>query len=171
MSNLAIRNIIRFVLLIILQVLMLNYVNLGSLVMPFLYLLALLMLPTRFGKVPMLVTAFVTGLLVDIFCLGPGFHTFSYTLVAFARILFGNRILTHGDPIDIDVPSVHTVAFGQYSAYLFLMSAIYCTSFYLLEAGSFSNFGLTLLAIFLSTLVTWALMLLCQLLIKKENKN
>ena len=138
--------------------------------MPFLYLLALLMLPTRLGKIPMLIIAFVTGLLVDIFCMGPGFHTFSYTLLAFARITFGNRMLTHGDPIDIDVPSIHTVPFSRFAAYLFLMSFIYCASFYLLEAASFANFGLTLLAILLSTLSTWALLLLCQLLIGKENK-
>ncbi len=170
MNNLVVSNIFRFFILILLQILMLNFVSFGGYMLPFVYVLAVLMLPTRLGKIPTLVIAFAAGLLVDIFCNVLGFHAFCCTLLAFARILFGNRMLTRDEPADIDIPSVHSVPFAQFSGYLFVMSLIYCAVYFLLEAFSFSNFWPVLLSIVLSTLLTWALMLLMQLLIPQNKK-
>lgn len=170
MKNLTLENILRFVVLILLQILLLNYAYMGGYMLPFLYILAVLMLPTRMGKVPMLLVAFVAGGLVDIFCNIPGFHTFSCTLLAFVRILFGNRMLTRGEPVDIDVPSIHSVPFQQFAGYLFVMTLVYSVVFFLLEAFSFGNFWWMLLSMLLSTLVTWVLMLVCQLLVPKKQR-
>lgn len=170
MRDLVMKNILRFVALIVLQILLLNYAYMGGYILPFLYILAVLMLPTRMGKVPMLLTAFAAGVVVDIFCNIPGFHTFSCTLLAFVRILFGNRMLTRGEPIDIDVPGVHTVPFQQFAGYLFVMSMVYSFTYFLLEAFTFGNFWWMMLSTLLSTLVTWALMLVCQLFLPKKQR-
>lgn len=172
MTKLVISNILRFVALILVQILVLNNVNLGGYLIPFFYILAVLMLPTRVGNIPLLLIAFAAGAMVDLFCNIPGFHTFSCTLMAFARILVGNRMLTRDDPNEaiIDVPSVHTVPFQPFAAYLFVMSLVYSVSYCLLEAFSFGNFWLTLLSILLDTAVTWLLLLLYQLLISPEKK-
>ena len=170
MNTLLMPNILRFVGLILLQVLLFNYVYMGGYMLPFIYLLAVLMLPTRMRKVPLLLVAFASGALVDLFCNIPGFHTFSCTMVAFARILFGNRILTHGEPTDVDVPGVHAVPFQQLAGYLFLMTLIYCVTYFLLEAFSFGNFWWMALSMLLSTLLTWALMLLAQLFLPKKQR-
>ena len=170
MRNLVMANILRFVGLILVQVLILNYVYMGGYMLPFIYILAVLMLPTRMGRVPMLLVAFAAGAAVDIFCNIPGFHTFSCTLLAFVRILFGNKILTRGEPIDIDVPGVHTVPFQLFAGYLFMMSAVYCVTYFLLEAFSFGNFWWMVLSMLLSTLVTWVLLLLCQLFLPKKQR-
>lgn len=171
MKNLAMSNILRFVVLIVLQVLMLNYVYLGGYMLPFIYILGVLMLPTRMGKVSMLLVAFAAGALVDIFCNIPGFHTFSSTLLAFARILFGNRMLTRGELVDIDVPGLHTVPFQQFAVYLFVMTMVYSMTYFLLETFSFGNFWWTMLTILLSTLVTWILLMLCQLLMPQKRSG
>ena len=170
MKNLVLANILRFVVLILLQILLLNYTYMGGYMLPFLYILAVLMLPTRMGKVPMLLVAFAAGALVDIFCNIPGFHTFSCTLLAFVRILVGNRMLTRGEPVDIDVPGIHTVPFQQFAGYLFVMTLVYCVAYFLLEAFSFGNFWWMLLSMLLSTVVTWLLMLVCQLLLPKKQR-
>ena len=110
MTKLVITNILRFLALIVLQVLILNYVYLGGYVVPFIYILAIMMLPTQLGNIPLLLIAFVSGGLIDIFCNIPGFHTFSCTMMAFARILFGNKMLTRDDPTEVvDTPSAHSV--------------------------------------------------------------
>ena len=93
MTKLVLSNIFRFVVLIVLQILLLNYVNFGGYVIPFVYILAVLMLPTRVGNIPLLLIAFASGVLVDVFCNIPGFHAFCCTLMAFLRILVGNRML------------------------------------------------------------------------------
>ena len=82
MNSLVWRNIGRFVLLMLLQLLVLNYVYLGGYIIPMLYVLFLLMLPTSMGRIPMLLVAFGTGLLIDIMSGVLGFHTLACTTVA-----------------------------------------------------------------------------------------
>lgn len=171
MTKLVISNILRFVVLIVLQILLLNYVSFGGYMIPFIYILAVLMLPTRIGNIPLLLIAFVSGMLVDIFCNIPGFHTFSCTMMAFFRVIIGNRMLTRNDPeVIIDVPSVRTVPFQPFAVYLLVMAAVYSITYCLLESFSFGNFLITLLAIVLDTVGTWILMMLCQLLIAPKKK-
>ena len=107
MTKLVLTNIFRFLLLIVLQILLINYVSFGGYLIPFIYILAVLMLPTRLGNIPLLLIAFAAGAIVDIFCNIPGFHTFSCTMMAFIRVVLGNRMLTRDDPAEavIDVPS------------------------------------------------------------------
>ena len=166
MTKLVISNILRFVVLIVLQILLLNYVNFGGYIIPFIYILAVLMLPTRIGNIPLLLIAFAAGVVVDVFCNIPGFHAFCCTLMAFFRVIIGNRMLTRNDPeVIIDVPSVRTVPFQPFAVYLLVMTAVYSITYCLLESFSFGNFWITLLAIVLDTVGTWILMMLCQLLI------
>lgn len=49
MTKLVLTNIFRFLLLIVLQILLINYVSFGGYLIPFIYILAVLMLPTRLG--------------------------------------------------------------------------------------------------------------------------
>lgn len=172
MTRLVFSNIFRFVLLIILQILLLNYVSFGGYMIPFIYILAVLMLPTRVGNIPMLLIAFASGALVDIFCNIPGFHTFSCTLMAFVRVVLGNRMLTRDDPTDavIDTPSAHSVPLQTFALYLFVMSMVYSFSYCMLEAFSFGNFWMTMLSMLLDAVGTWILMMLSQLLISPAKK-
>lgn len=171
MSRLVWNNILRFALLILLQVMILNQVYLGGYILPFFYILAVLMLPTRTGRVPMLLIAFAAGALVDIFSNVPGFHTFASTLMAFVRILIGNKMLTRGEPVDIDVPGSHTVPFQQFAGYLFVMTLAYCATYFLLESFSFGNFWWLMLSMLASTVATWLLLLLTQLFLPKKQKT
>jgi hypothetical protein len=75
------------------QLLVLNHVYLGGYVMPMLYVLFVLMLPTDMGRIPMLLTAFGTGFLVDVMNNMLGFHALACALLAMMRILFADRIL------------------------------------------------------------------------------
>ena len=110
----------RFVLLMALQLLVLNHVYLGGYVMPMLYVLFILMLPTDTGRIPMLLIAFGTGLLVDVMNNMLGFHALACTVVAMLRILFADRIRTRGEPVTIQTPSVYSVT-PQY-----FISSIWC---------------------------------------------
>ncbi len=169
MTNLILNNIFRFIALIVLQVLVLNYVYMGGYVLPFIYILGVMMLPTNLGRIPTLLVAFAAGALVDIFCNVPGFHAFSCTMMAFARVLFGDRMLTQGDPDTvIDTPSIHQVPFQAFMGYALLMSLTYSVTYGLVEAFSFGNFWMTLLSMIINTVVTWVLVMLCQLLVPEK---
>ena len=170
MNNLVWRNIGRFVLLVLVQLLILNNVYLGGYVMPMLYVLFVLMLPTSTGRIPMLLIAFGTGLLVDIMAGALGFHALACTVVAMMRILFADRILTRGENVVIAHPSIHSVTPQYFISYLMLMLAIFYLVFYLLEIFSFRGLGGVLLATVCSTLVTTLLAVLYQVIFLKREE-
>ena len=169
MNNIIWRNIGRFALLMALQLLVLNYVYLGGYVMPMLYVLFILMLPTNTGRIPMLLIAFGTGLVVDIMAGMLGFHALACTVVAMLRILFADRILTRGEPIEVKCPSIYSVTPQYFIFYLFLMLGAFYLVFYATELFGFRGFGGVLLATLCSTLATTLLAVIYQaLLLKKE---
>ncbi len=169
MNNIIWRNVGRFVLLMALQLLVLNYVYLGGYVMPMLYVLFILMLPTDTGRIPMLLIAFGTGLTVDVMSGMLGFHALACTVVAMMRILFADRILTRGEPVAIKHPSIHSVTPQYFITYLLLLLGAFYLVFYTAELFGFRGFGGVLLATLCSTLVTALLAVIYQaLLIRKE---
>lgn len=169
MKNLVWRNIGRFVLLMLVQLLVLNNVYLGGYVMPMLYVLFILMLPTSMKRLPMLLTAFGTGLLVDIMAGALGFHALACTLVAMMRITFADRILTRGEDTVVAVPSIFSVTPQYFISYLMLMLGVFYLVFFSLELFSFRGLGEVLLATVCSTVVTTLLAVLYQaVFIKKE---
>ena len=170
MNNLLLRNIGRFCLLMFLQVVVLNHVYLGGYAMPMLYVLFILMLPTDMKRIPLLLTAFATGLVADMMSNMLGFHAMACTMVAMLRILFANRILTRGEPVVINTPSFYSVTPQYFISYLLLMLGAFYFVFFLLELFGFRGFGSMLLATILSTLTTTLLAVLYQyIFLKKEN--
>ncbi len=162
MNRLVWRNIGRFVLLMLLQLLVLNNVYLGGYVMPMLYVLFILMLPTSVGRVPLLLTAFGTGLVVDIMAGALGFHALACTVVAMMRITFADRILTRGENVTIETPSVFSVTPQYFISYLLLLTGAFYLVFYSVELFSFRGLGEVLLATVCSTVVTSLLVILYQ---------
>lgn len=171
MSNVVWRNIGRFALLVAIQLLMLNYVYLGSYVMPMLYVLFILMLPTDTGRIPMLLISFGTGLLMDIMAGSLGFHALACTVVAMLRIWFADRILTRGEPVVINRPSIYSVTPQYFIAYLMLMLGAFYLVFYTTELFGFRGFGRLLLATVASTVVTAMLAVLYQLIFLKKEES
>lgn len=165
------RNIGRFALLMLTQLLVLNYVYLGGYIMPMLYVLFILMLPTNTGRIPMLLIAFGTGLIVDIMTGMLGFHALACTVVAMLRILFADRILTRGEPVNIATPSIYSVTPQYFITYLMLLLGSFYFIFYATELWGFRGFGGVLLATLLSTIATALLAVLYQLLFVKKEES
>lgn len=159
----------RFALLLLIQLLVLNYVYLGSYVMPMLYLLAILMLPTDMKRIPLLLTAFGIGLLVDVMNNMLGFHALACTMVAMMRILFADRILTRGENTVVSTPSIYSVSPQYFVSYLLILLSIFYLVFFTLELFGFRSIGSVLLATIASTLATALLTVLYQFIfLKKE---
>ena len=169
MNKQILRIVGRFVLLLLIQLLVLNNVYLTGYVMPMLYVLAILMLPTDMKRIPMLLAAFSVGLLMDIMSNMLGFHALACTIVAMMRILFADRILTRGEPTIISTPSIYSVSPQYFVIYLLILLAAYYFVFFTLELFGFRNFGSLLIATIASTVTTALLSVLYQFIfLKKE---
>ena len=79
-------NLLRFVLLMLLQVLVLDHLDVANgYMMPYLYVLFLLMLPFELPTWAQLLIGAFTGLLMDIFSSTPGMHMSACVVMMFAR--------------------------------------------------------------------------------------
>ena len=170
-SQLIFRNIGRFLLLVLLQVLVFNNIYLGGYINPYIYVLFIAMLPTTTGRIPMMVIAFFTGLCVDVSTKIIGFHTFACTAVAFLRGIWLDKIIIHDNDEGIETPNLYSGSYQQFAIYLFLLLFAFNLIYHTLLVFSIQEFFNILLTAFLSTVVTWILAILYQTLLLRKTKN
>lgn len=161
----------RFIILMLIQVVLLNHVRLGSYIAPMLYVLFLLMLPTQLDRMWMLLIGFFTGLCADIFSGMMGYNTAACTLVAFIRVTFADKIITGNDNEKKDTPTFRSVGFLTYTLYTLLLFFIFYLLYFNLLIFSFRDTGRILLSTILSTVTTWLLALLYQSFIPRSEKK
>ena len=77
--------ILRFVAVLLLQVLLFNNLDFMGYLSPYIYLIFFLRLPVSFKTSDSMLLGFLMGLLVDIFANTMGVHTFACVLVCFVR--------------------------------------------------------------------------------------
>jgi|TARA_Y100000385_G_scaffold285993_1_gene347067 rod shape-determining protein MreD len=88
MNNIVFLNILRFVGLLLLQVLVCSNINFMGYVNPFVYLLFILLYPTSNNRLLFIFSSFLLGLCVDVFLDSGGAHAAATVLIAFLRPLF-----------------------------------------------------------------------------------
>ncbi|MDY5969814.1 MAG: hypothetical protein SPJ13_07380 [Bacteroidales bacterium] len=166
--NIALRNIMRFALLMLLQTVVLNNVYLGGFITPMLFVLFILMLPTGISRTWMLVIGFATGLAMDLLSNAPGFHACACTAMALCRFWFGDKMLTHGEDTVVETPSLRSLDFRTIAIYLFVMLLIYHLLYFHLVIFSLRDAGRIWLSAILSTTVTWVLAIVYQSFIPRK---
>lgn len=85
MNSTIIINILRFILLLALQVVVFNRLDLFGFLNPYPYILFILLYPVNGNKAVLLLTAFLMGLLVDMFLNTGGPHAVASVTLAFLR--------------------------------------------------------------------------------------
>ena len=72
--NRTLMHILRFVLLVLAQVLVINHIRLGGYVHPYIYLIFVMLLPINMPGWQLLFSGFGIGLVIDLFMGTPGMH-------------------------------------------------------------------------------------------------
>ena len=85
MNKLVLKNVLRFIFLIGIQVLVLNNVLFMNYINPYIYILFILLLPFDTARWLLLVLSFALGFSVDAFQNTMGLHAFSCVFIAFIR--------------------------------------------------------------------------------------
>ncbi len=171
MSRTLIANIIRFVLLIPLQVLVLDNINLGGHINPYLYVLFILMLPFEVAGWSMLLLSFMLGLGVDLFAGTPGMHAAAATLMAFLRPLVIKIVGVSRDLEPGLVPSIPAMGFAWFFTYSIILVFIHHLALFMIEVFRFQGFFGVLLRTLYSTVFTMALIILSQYLFGRASKR
>ncbi|MCL1868076.1 MAG: rod shape-determining protein MreD [Paludibacter sp.] len=160
------QNIIRFIVLVLVQVLILNNIQFLGYINPYLYIYFILTLPIRVPRWAVLILAFVLGLIIDMFSNTAGLHAFATVFVAFVRMPTIN-VLTSIDESSNPEPSVRSFGWMTYLRYAGFLVLINNALIFILEAFSFVNFGIIAIKILLSSVVTLLLILIIQMFKKR----
>jgi hypothetical protein len=86
--NLMIKHSVRFLILGLIQVLLLNQLEIGFGIQAMVYPLFILLLPIDLGTIPLLILAFVLGISIDAVSNTFGLHASSLLFFAYCRPLF-----------------------------------------------------------------------------------
>ncbi|MEA1898380.1 MAG: rod shape-determining protein MreD [Bacteroidota bacterium] len=168
MINLVLRNIGRFLFLVLFQVLVLDNIQLGAYLNPFMYVLFILLMPFETPGWLLLISAFLLGFSIDLFEHTPGIHASAMVLMAFLRPAVLKMIAPREGYEPSSYPRIHYYGvswFLQYSAILVFSHHLFL--FYL-EVFTFSGFFSTFLRIILSSIFSIGLIILSQFLIFKK---
>ena len=127
-----------FVLLLLAQSLVLNHIHLFGCATPLLYVYMVTLFRRDFPHWTILVASFTMGLCVDIFSNTPGLAAASMTLVGLLQPYLLTLFLPRESPDNL-APSMRSLGIGKFILYAIILTLIYCTAFFALEAFEFSN--------------------------------
>lgn len=163
--SILLRNIIRFVLLLLLQVFVLNNILLHQLVGLNLYMLFVLLLPFNLPRPALMLMALLMGLGMDMFMNTMGMHAAACVFIAYLRPFIINVLSPQGGfETTQKTPSMTSMGVSQFLTYIGILVFLHNLVYFPLEVFSFTSFFYLLLKIVLSTAASVLLIVLYELL-------
>lgn len=162
--NPYLRILLRFVILALFQVIVLNNIRFGGYINPYLYILFVLMLPYDTPGWMLLVSSFILGYSIDFFTNTPGMHTAATVFMGFLRPAVIKVVMQKQDTDPGTYPSIRFMGFQNFFLYSLLLVFLHHTSLFLIEIFRFSEILPTLMRSGLSTVFTMALIIITQYL-------
>jgi hypothetical protein len=161
-SSLTINNIVRFFVLLLVQVLLLKNIEVSTYIGFFIYPLFLILLPIRTPRALQTFLAFLLGLLVDVFYNTPGLHAGVSTFSAYMRDPILRIIEPRGGYTSDKTPNRRLFGdrwFWQYAAVLVF---VHIFAFSVLELFAFPTSFAAIERLFLTYLFSLILIILPQ---------
>jgi hypothetical protein len=167
-----VRNIIRLIVFILLQVYLLNKIPfLHRFIVPYLYYLFILWLPFGISRMGLLFVGFMTGMVLDFFTMTPGLHAAACVLIAYFRPFIIN-ILAPKDTMGYSYrePSPRAMGWTPYLVYTFSLTLLHHGHMVFLEWLSFGSFLQFLIKVVATTGISMLLIITTELLFPRRLK-
>jgi rod shape-determining protein MreD len=166
------KNMIRFVLFILIQVFVLFQVKpLHQFIVPYLYFIYILWLPFNTPRLGLTLIGFIFGLCLDYFTKTPGLHAAACTLIAYLRPFLVNILIRQeGAEQNYRSPSMTSMGLAPYATYVFILTFIHNGYLVFLEWLDFGTFLYFIGKVLATTGVSMALIFLCELLVFRKEK-
>lgn len=166
------KTIINFVVLslvLLLAQIVCNKMMLLGIAMPIVYTYVILRLPVDWNKSWILTIAFFLGLAVDIFNDTPGMNAMAATIMATAREPVFYLCAPHDLQEDNLMPGSHSIGTANYVKYSFVLTLLFATVLYLIQAFTVHNIVLTLERIAASTALSVLLLLGIDMVVGRDS--
>jgi len=171
MSRIIIVNLLRFIIVVFIQVFLLKNIGFYDIPSPYFYILFILLLPFDVPNVLLFALAFILGLTIDAFYDTPGLHAGASVLLAFVRILFISITVQKEGFDNEPEPTLSIMGLRWFVTYAAVLTLIHHFFLFNLEAFSLSQFESTISKVLLSSLFTVFLILISGLLFFKRKER
>ena len=153
-----IKQIGRYIVVMLLQVLLLDQLQLWGACHPYVYILCLLMMPITWPHSVSMVIGAAVGLVMDIFCNSLGVHTAACILLMFIRPYLIGVIVIDKDRLNEQI-SLRAIGMEALIKYVVILVLIHHLTVFLLAAWSWAHIGFVLLETLVSSLITISLII------------
>ena len=166
------KNTLRFVLLILVQVFVLDRIHLHYMVTPYIYFLFILWMPFEGNRSVQMLIAFALGFTLDSFRHHPGFHASACVLIAYLRPFLINLLISQeGAENNYRAPSAKSLGgFIPYLVYAGMLTLVHHGWLFFLEAVQFGNFWYFIVKTVFSTAISLLLIIIVELLFSRKQQ-
>jgi hypothetical protein len=162
------RYLLQFFVLVLLQVFILNNVQLGGYINPYIYVLFILLLPVDIPKWLLLVLGFSLGITIDLYAHTPGMNSSATVFMAFIRPYILEVIAPREGYEKDSSPRLKIYGFTWFLRYAFIMVLAHHFVLFYIEVFRFSDFFLTFSRVILSAVFSTLLIVTSQYLIYRD---
>jgi cell shape-determining protein MreD len=164
MTIIFLKNIGRFVFLILFQVLILNNIQFSGYINPYFYIYFILLLPFETPRWLLLLSAFLLGLSLDAFTNTFGLNASACVLMAFARPFVISAISTGTAFMIGHSPSLKNQGMKWFAYYSIILVLVHHFALFYLEIFRFTEFFQTLFRVLLSSVFTLLIVFIAEYL-------
>lgn len=168
MNSTITRHIIRFILLVLFQVIVFNHVNFLGYINPYVYILFIIFFPVKNSRLLFIFLSFLIGLTVDMFSDSGGIHAAAAVLIAYARPVFLK--FAFGAMYEHNNIKFDDTDFSAKLVYISLITALHHIVLFSLEIFSFSKILLTLQKTLFSGIFTILMILLLSIIFSRKTR-
>ncbi len=166
--NQILKNTLRFVVLVFIQVAILNNIQISGFINPYVYVLFILLLPFETPNWVLLVLSFFIGLSVDVFSNTLGMHASASVFMAYLRPYILNYLSVRDGYEQGTRPGVFHYGFAWFFKYCIVLVLAHHSFLFFIEVFSFSNLSETIVRIIFSAFFTLTLLMTSQFLMFKK---
>jgi cell shape-determining protein MreD len=169
--NEIIRNIFRFITLVLVQVLIIKNIELGRFINPFIYVLFLIILPFETPKWALLFIAFFLGITIDMFYDTAGLHAAACVFMGYIRpgVL---KLFSPRDGYESGTqPTVQYLGVPWFLSYAGILVLAHHLILFYMEIFRFSEFFSTFLRVIISSVFTMILIVVIQYLFNRKKEQ
>ena len=168
MNNIYIKNIVRFIVLVAVQVMVLNKIQFLGYLNPYLYILFILLLPFNTPPWLLLTSGFVLGLSVDFFTNTLGMHAAATVFIAFLRPYIIRLVSSQEEFEPTQSPGIKDMGFTWFFSYSLLLVLAHHLFYFYLEVFRLNELGTTFFRAVLSSAFTMLLMIVSMYIFRKR---
>lgn len=168
MNSTLIINIIRFVILLAVQIVIFNRIELFGFINPYPYILFILLFPVNGNKATLLISSFFLGIIMDIFCNSGGVHAAASVCLAYLRPVFFK--FSFGISYEYQTVKINERLTSERFSFILISVVIHHLILYLLEIFRFNFIWDILIRTLLSTVFTLILCIIIIYLIKPSKQ-